>query len=348
MDEAYFKKVMTSFLLLALLVLSYFLIQPILLSIILGILLAFVFSPLYDWINKRVSSGNLSASIVSVILALILIIPFWFIVPIVIDQSFKIYQALQTFDFVTPLKTVFPGLFATEGLSSEIGTTLHTFTTNIANYVVNAFGDILLNLPTIALQFLIVAFTFFFVLRDKEEIMIYVKSLLPFSKEVEAKIFNYSRGITFSVLYGHIIIGLVQGIIVGLGFYIFKVPNALFLTFIAVILGILPIIGTAAVWIPTAIYMLSVQGTLPAFGISVFGLLSFVAEQFIRPFFIAKRTQINSALILIGMIGGVFLFGILGVILGPLIIGYLLIILEVYRNTRMPGILIQPEQQKAS
>jgi len=55
--------------------------------------------------------------------------------------------------------------------------------------------------------------------------------------------------------------------------------------------------------------------------------------------------QINSALMLIGMIGGIFLFGILGFILGPLIIGYLLILLEVYRNKKIPGLLIQPDQQ---
>lgn len=342
-DDAYFKKVMTSALLLVLLVLAFLLVKPILMSIISGILLAFVFSPIYDWLYKKIKSRNLSASIISAVLVIIIIIPFWFFTPIILDQSFKIYQTVQTFDFVTPLKTIFPGLFASEGLSNEIGTTLHSFTNKIANYVVNAFGEIILNLPTLTLQFLVVAFTFFYVLRDKDELLIYIKSLLPFSKEIENKIFEYSKGITFSVIWGHVIIGLLQGIIVGIGFYLFNVPNALFLTLIAVILGILPIIGTTIVWLPVAIYTLISQGTLPGIGVAVFGLLSNFVEEFLRPIIIARKTQINSALILIGMIGGIFLFGILGVILGPLIVGYLLILLEVYRNKKTPGMLIQPD-----
>lgn len=344
-DDAYFKKVMTSALLLVLLVLAFLLVKPILMSIISGILLAFVFSPIYDWLYKKVKSRNLSASIISAVLIIIIIIPFWFFTPIILDQSFKIYQAVQTFDFVTPIKTLFPGLFASEGLSNEIGTTLHSFTNKIANYIVNAFGEIILNLPTLTLQFLVMAFTFFYVLKDKDELLIYIKSLLPFSKEVENKLFEYSKGITFSVIYGHVIIGLLQGIIVGLGFYLFNVPNALFLTLVAVILGVLPIIGTTIVWLPVAIYTLVSQGTLPGIGIAVFGLLSNFVEEFLRPIIIARKTQINSALILIGMIGGIFLFGILGVILGPLIVGYLLILLEVYRNKKTPGILIQPDSK---
>ncbi len=348
MDDIYFKRVMTSVLLFALIVLFFFLVKPILMSIITGILLAFVFSPVYDWLHKKTSSRNLSASIISAFLVLIIILPFWFFMPVVIDQSFGIYQAAQTFDFVTPLKTIFPGLFASEGLSNEIASTLHSFTTKIANYILNLFGEIILNLPTIVLQFLVMAFTFYYVLRDKEELLTYIQSLLPFSKEVEHKLFEYSKGITYSVIYGHVIIGLLQGIIVGLGFYLFKVPNALFLTLVAVILGILPIIGTTIVWLPASIYILVSQGTIPAFGVAIFGLLSNFVEEFLRPIIIARKTQINSALILIGMIGGVFLFGILGVILGPLIMGYLLILLEVYRNKRMPGLLIQPEKQSKS
>ena len=115
-DDVYFKRVMTSVLLIVLIVLAFFLVKPILMSIISGILLAFVFSPVYDWVNKKTKSRNLSASLISVVLVLILILPFWFFTPVFIDQSFKIYQAAQTFDFVTPLKNVFPGLFASEGL----------------------------------------------------------------------------------------------------------------------------------------------------------------------------------------------------------------------------------------
>ncbi|MEX2017348.1 MAG: AI-2E family transporter [Candidatus Pacearchaeota archaeon] len=348
MDDAYFKRVMTSILLIVLVVLTFLLVKPILMSIILGILLAFIFGPIYAWLHKKTKSKNLSAGIISTALTLLIILPFWFLTPIIIAQSFKIYQAALNFDLVTPLKTVFPVLFSSEGISAELVSIIQSFTSNTANFLVNSFARLILDFPTLVLQFLVMAFTFFYVLRDKEEIIVYIKSLLPFSKEVENKIFEYSKGITSSVLYGQVVIGLIQGISVGLGFYIFKVPNALFLTLIAVALGILPIIGTTIVWVPVAIYVLVTQGSVPAFGVTVFGLISNVVDNFLRPIMLARRTQINSALMLIGMIGGIFLFGILGFILGPLIIGYLLIVLEVYRNKKMPGLLIQPDQHPKS
>lgn len=344
MDDVYFKRVMTSILLALLIVLAFFLVKPILLSIISGILLAFVFSPVYNWVYKKTNSRNLSASLISIFLILIIVIPFWFFMPIILEQSFGIYQAIQSFDFVTPLKTIFPSLFSSEGISKELVSILYSFTTNAANYISNAFGQLLLNLPELSLQLLVMAFTFFYVLRDKDELVIYIKSLLPFSKEIENKIFEYSKGITFSVLYGQIIVGILQGIAVGLGLYLFNVPNALFLTLAAVVFGILPILGTTIIWLPVAIYVLISQGTLPAFGVSIFGLLSNFLGDFVRPVIVARRIQMNSALMLIGMIGGILLFGILGTILGPLIIGYLLILLEIYRNKRMPGILIQPTE----
>ncbi len=343
-DEVYFKRIMSSAMLILLIVLAFLLVKPILLSIISGLLLAFVFSPVYDWVNKKTKSKNISASLISIFLILIIVIPFWFFVPVILNQSFGIYQAIQSFDFVTPLKTIFPSLFSSEGISKELVSILYSFTTNAANYISNAFGQLLLNLPELTLQLLVLAFTFFYVLRDKDELLNYIRSLLPFSKEVETKIFEYSKGITSSVLYGQIIVGILQGISVGLGLYLFKVPNALFLTLVAVVFGILPIIGTTIVWLPAAIYVLIGQGTLPAIGVSIFGLISNLSGDFLRPVIVARRIQINSALMLIGMIGGILLFGVLGTILGPLIIGYLLILLEAYRNKKIPGLLIQPTE----
>ena len=345
MDEIYFKRIVSSALLIILIVLSFFLVKPILMSIIFGMLLAFVFSPVYDWLLKKTKSRNLSASLVSVFLALIIIVPFWFFLPIIIKESFGIYAAIQGFDFVTPLKTIFPTLFSSEGISKELVSILYSFTTNSANYITNFFGKLILDIPELALQFLVVAFTFFYVLRDKDELLIYIKSLLPFSKEIENKIFEYSNGITSSVLYGQILVGILQGISVGLGLYLFNVPNALFLTLVAVVFGILPIIGTTIVWLPAAIYVLITQGSLSAIGVSIFGLISNFLGDFLRPVIVAKRTQINAGLMFIGMMGGIFFFGMLGTVLGPLIIGYLLIVLEIYRNKRMPGILIQPTEQ---
>ena len=339
MEEFYFRKIMTTIILATLVVLSFLLLKPILLSIIFGILLAFIFTPVYNWFYKTTKSENISASLICFLLILLIVLPLWFLTPIAIDQSIKIYISSQQMDFIKPLKNIFPAFFSSEEFSSEIGSIIHSFVTKTTNKLMNSLSTLILNSPTIFLQSLVVFFTLFFVLRDKEELTSYIKSLLPFSKDVEKKLFELSKNLTSSVIYGQIVIGIVQGILLGVGLFIFKVPNALILTLLACLAGILPIIGVAIIWVPVAIYLLIAGNTFQALGVIIFGLISSSLDNFIRPIIVSKKTQMPSSLILIGMIGGLFLFGILGLILGPLILAYLLIILEVYRNKRTPSIL---------
>ena len=341
MDDIYFRKITTTVPLIVLVVLSFFLLKPILLSIIFGLILAFVFTPIYDRFYKITKSKNISATLICLLLILLIVLPLWFFTPIIIDQSIKIYLASQQMDFVTPIKNIFPSLFASEEFSAEIGSIIHSFVTKVTNSLMNSLSQLILNFPNLFLQSLVVFFTFFFVLRDKEQLLSYIKSLLPFSKDIEKKLFESSKGITSSVIYGQIVIGIIQGLLVGVGFFIFRIPNALFLTLLACLAGVFPIIGTAIIWVPVVIYLLIAGNTFPAIGVIIFGLISSSLDNFIRPIIVSKRTQMHSSLVLIGMIGGLLLFGVLGLILGPLILAYLLIILEIYRNKKVSGIFIQ-------
>lgn len=341
MEDAYFKKIVIAIFLFVVITLSFFLMKPILLSVIVGILLAFIFSPIYNRLYKFTKMKNLSAAIICIILILLILIPFWFLTPVLVDQSIKVYIATQQMDFVTPLKNIFPSLFASEELSSEIGSILHSFVTKITNSLANSFSNLFLNFPTIFLQTVVVFFTFFFMLKDQDSFISYLRSLSPFSKETEKKFFEYSKGITSSVLYGQVIIGIIQGLIVGVGFFLFGVPNSLILLLVAIALGIFPIVGTLIVWLPVLIYLFIENQTFAAIGILILGIISSNIDNLLRPIFVSKKIDMHPALILISMIGGLFFFGILGFILGPLIIAYLLIILELYRKKESPGLLIK-------
>ena len=106
------------------------------------------------------------------------------------------------------------------------------------------------------------------------------------------------------------------------------------------------IIGTTIIWAPIVIYLLLTGDTFSAMGITIFGLVSSLIDNFLRPIIVSRRTKINSALVLVGMIGGLFFFGVLGFILGPLILAYLLIILEIYRKKRVPGLFYTAHQSR--
>ena len=341
MEQIYIKRIATLIILLGLIVLSYFVIKPFLLSALSGIFLALIFTPAYKKLKKYVKNKNVSATLICLLLAVIIIVPIWFLTPMLVKQSINIFIGSQQIDLITPLKNTFPSLFSYETFSNEIASTIQSFVTKITNSMMNILSNLILDFPKLFLHFLIVVFTFFFVLRDGDKLVSYIQSVLPFSKDVEIKLFKSSKDITFSVLYGQVVLGIVQGLIVGVAFFIFGVPNALLFTLLACLAGIFPIIGTTIVWLPVAIYMVISGGAIfQALGVVVFGVLSSILENVIKPIFISKRTRVHSAIILIGMVGGLFVFGILGVILGPLILSYLLIVLEIYRDKRLPGVFI--------
>jgi predicted PurR-regulated permease PerM len=196
------------------------------------------------------------------------------------------------------------------------------------------------------MQIFVVFFTFFFALRDKEKITGYIKSLLPFSKEVEKRLFDSTKDITSSVLYGQLVIGLIQGIILGIGLFVFKIPNPFLLTVVAILAGILPIVGPSLVGVPVAVFLLIGGNNFAALGILIFTLLSSLSDHFLRPYMVSRKVKLHTALVLTGMIGGFFMFGILGFILGPLIIAYLIIVIEVYRNKPISSVLIQASNKK--
>lgn len=344
MDNDYAKKVIAAIILIALLVLSFFLLKSIIMAIILGIILAFILSPVYDFLLKYIKRKNITALLMCLLLLILIVVPLWYIFPIAINESIKFYINSQNIDFITPLKTIFPSFFQSEQFSNEIGTALHSFVTNTTNSLMNSLANVIINFPKLFLKLLVVFFSFFFVLRDKEQIVSYVQGILPFSKEVEKKLFKSSKDLTVSILYGQGLLGIIQGITVGIGFFIFGVPNALLFTLLAAIAGMFPIIGTTIVWVPVAIYLLISGNTISTLGVVMFGLIASVIEAFFKPIFISRRAKMNSSLILFGMVGGLLLFGLLGVILGPLILAYLLIVIEAYINKPSESAIIPPQK----
>lgn len=339
MDNDFFRKIVTIVILSVLIILTFFVLKPILLSIIVGVILAVIFATPYDFLAKKTKLKNLSAFLICLFLILMIILPVWFLTPIFIKQSFEVFINSQQLDFVTPLKNFFPSLFASEQFSAEIASIMQSFVVNAVNSLVNSFSNLILNFPSLFLQLLIVFATFFFVLRDKEELVSYIRSLMPFTKDVEDKLFKSSRDLTLSVVYGQIVTGTIQGLVAGAGFFIFGVPNALLLSLLAIFAGIMPIIGTTIVWLPVVVYLLIAGNNVPALGVGFFGLIATGIDNFIRPALVSKKTRIHPLLVLIGMIGGLFLFGVLGFILGPLIIAYVLIVVEIYRGKEIKGFL---------
>lgn len=327
---------MTAGLIVGLFILAVLIIKPVAISILFGVLLAYIFYPIYKWVLIKVRSENFSSLLVCILLLLIVLIPTILILSSLVNQAVNIYLNLQNTDSLNIFKeTILSYLFSSE-MSTNLANSLNAFISKTISYFISKLSEFVLNLPAILMQFFVVIFVFFFSLRDGEKAIEYVRSLSPLSKETENKFFTQFKGITNSVLMGQLVVGILQGLVAGIGYFIFGVPYALVLTLLTMLAGIIPILGPWLVWVPVDIYLFITERTGAGLGLLIYGLVVIsLIDNLIRPIIVSRRTEINSAIVIIGMIGGLFVFGVLGFILGPLILGYVLLILEIYRKKRI-------------
>ena len=198
--------------------------------------------------------------------------------------------------------------------------------------------SVLLNLPAILLQLAVVFFVFFFALRDQDKLLAFVADLSPLKKESGKLLVKQFKETTHAVIFGFIVVGIIQGIATGIGLLIFGVPQALFLTLVAIVVSILPMFGPWLIWIPIAIYLFANESIGIAIGFTLYSaIVVSTLDNVLRPYVIARKTGTSTVLVFIGMIGGLLVFGLLGIILGPLIISYLMLFLKAYKDKTLSG-----------
>ena len=341
LDRDKFNNILIYLLIAGLFILAFLIIKSIISSIIFGVLLAYIFYPIYQWIYKKIKNKNISALIVCIGLLMLIIIATGIILGSLLKQIIEFSVYLKGVNWVNVIKTTLPEFIATSETSATIVKSLKSSLSMILEDFITQLGNLVLNIPAILLQLLIVFLIFFFSLKDGEEAFEYLKSLLPFKKEIQEKFFKQFKDITQSVLVGQIVVGVIQGIVAGIGYFIFGVPNALLLTLLTIIVGVIPIIGPWLVWVPVDVYLFATGMSGAGIGLLIYGLfLINWIDIVIRPMIVSRKTQINSAIVLVGMIGGLFVFGILGLIIGPLILGYILLVIEMYRKDKVGEDLI--------
>ena len=325
------KRVVVASLILSIFILTFFIIKPIIMPIIFGLLFAYVFGPVYKFLLKIVRNKNIAASLLVLGLILIVIVPIIYFVPVVVSEAFEIYVTIQNLNLTEIIQKVIKG-----DIASTLAINLDSMIGQFFSGFLDQFKSILTNLASLAFQFVVFLFTFYFATRDAKELSAYIRSLSPFSKATEERFLQEFRGITNAIVFGQVLIGVAQGLALGAGLFFLGVPNALTLAFIAGLASIIPVLGSWLVWLPTSIYLLVAGDTFAGLFLLLYGAL-FVSsiDNLIRPYILSKRSALPVVMSLIGTIGGLFFFGIAGLILGPLVIAYTLIIIEFYRHGKL-------------
>lgn len=332
------RRFMVVFLVLALGVFTFLLVKPIFISIVAGLILAYLFSPVYNFILKFIKEKNTASGIVSIIALVIIFVPLWFIVPIMINQTFQIFTAAQNFDVQGLIQSIFPS--ASEQFVTQTTASIKSAISNTSSSVLNSLIEQSFNnLSSIILHLFLMGFVFFFALRDGDKLGNFMNSISPLNKSQEKMMVNHFKDITDSIIYGNIIVGVIQGIFAGIGFLIFDVPNALVLTIIAIIFGIIPVLGPIIVWAPVSLFFFTSGNVSMGIFFILYNLVLVSGfENILRPYIVSRRSNVPTIIIFIGMIGGTFLFGIMGLILGPLVLAYFLEILKMYKDRALSSL----------
>jgi len=321
------------FLLIVLAVLTFFLIKPVLISIIIGLILAYVFLPVYRKLNNYITNQTLCASVVTLLVLFIALVPLWFIIPIIFKQGFEIFKYLQTVnvDVHEAIKFIFPT--ASDQFISQLTITIGSIASEASSAFLSSLTSTFVEIPSILFGIFIIGFIFFYGLKDSEKLYDFVNGISPLSKAKEEILVRQFKDITYAVIYGQIIIGLIQGGLASLGLLLFGVPNALVLSMIVIFLSVIPLLGPFIVWVPVSLYLFATATPGLALGYILYNLLIVsTIDNVLRSYIIAKKIKISNAVVFVGMIGGLFAFGIIGLILGPLILSYFIKFLEAYKE----------------
>ncbi|RJQ17159.1 AI-2E family transporter [Candidatus Woesearchaeota archaeon] len=314
--------------LLIFLILTFLLIRPFFGYIVLGIILAIICFPVYQWLVRKIKHENTAAGIMIVLILLLIIIPSFLVVNKLVIETKKAVIGFGN-----------EGAFssAIDNLEEKTGIDIRVYVSNIfltvKNYIISAAPKLITSIAGILLGIFVMFFIMFYTFKGGNQLLEEFKELLPLKKKYKVKLFSETENVIKGVLYGQVVTAFVQGILGWLVLFIFGVPNHLFWGFIMLILAFLPVVGTPLIFVPAGIYMLLHGNITSGMLILILGFTIVMnIDNYIKPKLISNKTKIPPVVALIGVLGGFAVFGFVGIILGPLIIALFMVLLRFYNE----------------
>jgi predicted PurR-regulated permease PerM len=314
--------------------------------LLLGALLAGLFHPLYRWITRLLGGrASLGAAVTLLVLLVLGLGPISAFLGIVLQQALTMSDqaipwlsqhvgAASTFNVNEWLVQKFPALTkyipSQEQLLEQVGNAAKTagaFLVSFASRMTATTAAFLLNL-------FVMLYAMFFFFKDGHKILERIFYYTPLSDEDEARMLTQLASITRATVKGTLVIGVIQGALAGIAFWAAGIEGAALWGTIMTILSIIPGIGAPLVWVPVVIFLYVNGQYLTATLLLVWcGAVVATIDNFLRPVLVGRDAKMPDLLILIGTLGGLFLFGPIGFIVGPIVCGLFLTVWDIYGAT---------------
>jgi predicted PurR-regulated permease PerM len=327
--------------LLAVLYLAGLIIWPFMGFIILAVVIAFATYPLHDFLLHRIKRKNITAAIMVLLVFLLLLLPAIFLIGELITQGSNALSAVngESLEQVTnKIATRFGFELESNTDMNEPSEIVSLIMTKSQEYLLTQSIDFISSVVDVIVGIVIMFFVLFYLFRDGRQLYKALLETLPLREDHKQSLFGEMQLVTNAVIYGQLVIALIQGVAGGLAFFIFGFNNAVFWGFIVALVSFLPIVGTPIIFFPAGIVKLLAHDYVAGFGIIIFSIVLVMnVDSIVKPLIISERSRLNAALIIIGVIGGLKVFGFMGFIIGPLVLALLFALLQVFRQDFKPS-----------
>ncbi|MBV7316607.1 AI-2E family transporter [Shewanella sp. NIFS-20-20] len=322
----------------------YLLVVPYLGSIVLGFIVSLLFLPVHGRIQQRLpNSPNLASALSCTLLTVIVLIPLLLVAVAIIDQGVNfmgnayqwlteggakgllahpwVHSGFELLNKWLPFDTIKPDEFVQRAASAA--TELSTSLVGASTSLVGDFTDTVLD-------FSLMLFVLFFFLRDQDKIIDSLRHIIPLSRSQEDQILNEVESVAKSAVLGSFLTALAQGILGGIAMALAGFPG-LFWGSMMAFASFIPFVGTAMIWLPAAIYLFLTGDWqwgifLVVWGVVVVGSI----DNFLRPWLMQGNTGMSTLLLFFSLLGGLQLFGLIGLVYGPIIFAVTLVLFRLY------------------
>ena len=313
-----------------LIIVGIFVISPFLITFLGSVIITYIFYPWYNRLFLLTKNKNMSSLIISLFILLLLIIP------IIITANSLIKEAVVLFYEIRDLN------IGIEDLSKTVFARYVSDHIEIADYIKSALSkfsitilqqtdDFIIKLPSKILNFFVMFFIIFFLFKDGLNFVNKMKKELPLKEKYKQSLIKKIDNTLYATVYGVLGAAFAQSIAAIIGFYIFQVQSPLFLGFLIFITGILPFFGSALIWLPVSIIKIISGDNFNGIGLIIYGFVVISSiDNLIKVKFLESGAKLHPILALLGVLGGLKIFGLLGIIIGPLCLAILNAFFEFY------------------
>ncbi len=321
--------------LLAVLALNIAVFLPFIGAIVVSLTLVSVFGPVYRSIKKILGNRETLASLATVVLVLAIIVaPLVFFGTLVVREASVVYTVFKGGASESYLNNLNNGLNSVlEKVYPAASFDVRLAFEKVLDFFVRNVAGIFSSVSGAVFSLFLALMALYYLLKDGEKFKKVVMGLSPLADEYDDEIFKKLAQTVSSVVKGSLLVAMIQGLLTGIGFLVFSIPNPAVWGAVAVLAALIPMIGTALVLAPAVIYLFVTGSAGAALGLLLWGaIIVGSVDNLLRPKLFERGINIHPFFILIAVLGGLEFFGAVGFLLGPLLLSLLFSLLDIYKK----------------